>query len=165
MGVIDEDKILQLISDFQKEHEDLLRKVKSLEKALNSASEERGDVSTRTEVALQETVAFLQGEFLDHCREEELLLYPLLRSYASVGPAIRDLVSEHAGLQEQADGFVKALGQIARHGVQIAHLVCEHIQHEDSVLLDLAKELRASEETSHARPGRADLGSERQKDQ
>ncbi len=91
-----------------------------------------------------------RGEFLNHCQKEEFLLSRLIRPYAGTGPPIRALASEHAGLQEQVDVFVTALGEVVRQGLGIARLVCDHIQQEDLVLRDLAREVRPSDEAYRA---------------
>jgi hemerythrin-like domain-containing protein len=142
MPVIDEDRIRDLIGDFQKDHAELLRKVERLEEVLIRLSEKGAEVPSGTEAVLRDMVVLLQGEFLAHCREDELLLYPLLRPYVGTDHSIPDLVAEHAILQEEVDEFVKAFGQMVRRGAGIAELVRRHIQHEESILWDLAKRVR-----------------------
>ncbi len=91
-------------------------------------------------------VDFFQGEFLGHCREEELILYLLLRSYVGRGACILDLVGEHTALREQMEKFTRAVGlgkgqpeKILEQGMQLSRLAREHIRHEELTLFALAE--------------------------
>lgn len=145
---IDEEKIIEMVIDFRKDHGKLLRRLEDLERILGEISEEEPEVPLETAKDLREMAASFQEEFLGHCREEELVLYPLLRPYVDRGTCILDLVGQHTALREQVENFTKAVrlgkGQprkILDQGFHLSKLAREHIRHEESVLFDLAERL------------------------
>lgn len=143
---IDEGKMIEILSDFRRDHGALLRRLEDLERVLGEISEEQSAVPGETAKALRAMADFFQGEFLGHCREEELLLYPLLRPYVGRGNCILDLVGQHTALREQVENFTKAVGlgkgqpkKILDQGSHLSRLAREHIRHEESILFDLAE--------------------------
>jgi CheY-like chemotaxis protein/hemerythrin-like domain-containing protein len=150
---IDARRIAETLTDFRKDHRKLLRRVEELERILGEILEEQAELSLGTEKALRELGDFFQGEFLRHCREEEVVLYPLLRPFVGSGTCILDLVGQHTALREDVEKFTRAVGlgtgepakmipgEILDHGLHLSTLACGHIRHEESVLFDLAERL------------------------
>jgi hemerythrin-like domain-containing protein len=150
MASLNEEKIRNLIGDFRKEHAELLRKVEGLEQALTRVAEARGQPSAETGRALGETASFLAGEFLTHSRDEDLVLFPLLQPFEGAGQPLPDLLSEHRALRQQIESFVRALGDVALHGLRVAQRLHRHIEHEESILARLAEQVRPLEENQEA---------------
>ena len=146
MPIFDEEKIHELLGNFQREHASLLTKVGRLEDSLMSLAEKGDGLPVEVGATLQEMAAFLQGEFLAHCQEDELLLFPLLRPYEGTRRAVPELVAEHETLRAAVDEFIRAFRYMVQRGIGVAELVRQHIRHEQSVLDDLGARVRPSVE-------------------
>lgn len=143
---IDEGKIAEVLADFRQDHGRLLQRLEDLERVLGELPKEPSQVPPETAEALREMALFFRREFLGHCREEELVLYPLLRPYVRQGDCFLNLVGQHTALQAQVEKFTRAVEsgrgrsqEVLDQGMQLSRLAREHLRHEETTLFALAE--------------------------
>ncbi len=134
------------IEQLMHEHQEGLAALDRLEEAAQQVAAE--GLSSGMRKAMDQAIAFINGEIRVHNEKEEKVLFPALAPYLpSPGGPVDVMLAEHRELWQLNDRLVAALAEpspassaLADTALSIVHLLRQHISKEDNILYPMARQ-------------------------
>jgi len=134
------------IEQLMHEHQEGLAALDRLEEAAKQVAAD--GLSSEMMKAMNQAIAFINGEIRGHNEKEEKVLFPALAPYLpSPGGPVDVMLAEHRELWQLNDRLVAALAEpspdqaaLANTALSIVHLLRQHISKEDNILYPMARQ-------------------------